>query len=141
MSRSIVYEFQTILERATDESLIYAIIYFSICKSRLFNPLSANPIKWSNTVKQFVDCSRLIFRVCLTFFRVWHWKGYEYYLIWLPILIRPITLLIRPIFYQKSWDVSEINLQFSIIHFRFHLIYIRATQKDISSVKSMKNIN
>lgn len=134
MSRSIVYEFQTILERATDESLIYAIIYFSICKSRLFNPLSANPIKWSNTIKLFVDCSRLIARV-------WRLKCWEYYLIWLPILIRPITLLMRPIFYQKSWDVSEINLQFSIIHFRFHLIYIRATQKDISSVKSMKNIN
>ena len=134
MSRSIVYEFQTILKRATDKSLIYTIIYFSICKSRLFNPLSANPIKWSNTIKLFVDCSRLIARV-------WRLKCWEYYLIWLPILIRPITLLMRPIFYQKSWDVSEINLQFSIIHFRFHLIYIRATQKDISSVKSMKNIN
>ena len=25
-----------------------------------FNPLSANPTKWSNTLKQFVGCSRNI---------------------------------------------------------------------------------
>ena len=31
-----------------------------------FNPLSANPTKWSNTIKQFVSNSRRIVWVCLT---------------------------------------------------------------------------
>ena len=31
-----------------------------------FNPLSANPTKWSNTLKQFVGNSRRITWVCLT---------------------------------------------------------------------------
>ena len=30
------------------------------------NPLSANPTKWSNTLKQFVGNSRRIVCVCLT---------------------------------------------------------------------------
>ena len=31
-----------------------------------FDSLSANPTKWSNTRKQFVDCCRQIVWVCLT---------------------------------------------------------------------------
>ena len=40
------------------------------------NPLSANPTKWSNTLKQFVGpCfCRLIFWVCLTILWGWDWK-------------------------------------------------------------------
>ena len=36
------------------------------------NPLSADPTKWSNTLKQFVDKSRLIVWVCLTI--LWGWR-------------------------------------------------------------------
>ena len=36
----------------------------------LVNPLNANPTKWSNTLKQFVD-----FWVCLTILCGWHLKG------------------------------------------------------------------
>ena len=32
----------------------------------VFNPLRANPTKWSNTLKQFVGISRHITWVCLT---------------------------------------------------------------------------
>ena len=34
-------------------------------KNSLFNSLSANPWKWSNTLKQFVGYCRRIVRVCL----------------------------------------------------------------------------
>ena len=36
----------------------------------LVNPLNANPTKWSNTLKQFVD-----FWVCLTILCGWYLKG------------------------------------------------------------------
>ena len=36
------------------------------------NPLSANPTKRSNTLKQFVDCCRRIVWVCLTILWGWH---------------------------------------------------------------------
>ena len=40
-----------------------------------FNPLSANPTKWLNTLKQFVDfCWRNVW-VCLTFLWGWRLKG------------------------------------------------------------------
>ena len=38
------------------------------------NPLSANPTKWSNTLKQFVGFCRRIVWVYLTFFGGWHSK-------------------------------------------------------------------
>ena len=42
-----------------------------------FTPLSANPTKWSNTLKQFVGKSQLIVSVCLTIFWDWQLKGYS----------------------------------------------------------------
>ena len=39
------------------------------------NPLCANPTKWSNTIKQFVDNSWRIVWVCLTILWVWPMKG------------------------------------------------------------------
>ena len=39
------------------------------------NPLCANPTKWSNTIKQFVDNSWRIVWVCLTILCVWPIKG------------------------------------------------------------------
>ena len=36
------------------------------------NPLSANPAKWPNTLKQFVNCYRQIVWVCLTI--LWGWR-------------------------------------------------------------------
>ena len=42
-----------------------------------FNPLSANPQKWSNTLKQFVGKSWRIAWVYLTFLRSWHLKGLQ----------------------------------------------------------------
>ena len=36
------------------------------------NPVSANPIKWSNTLKQFLASSRRIVWVCLTI--LWGWR-------------------------------------------------------------------
>ena len=40
-----------------------------------FNPLSASPTKWSNTLKQFAGKSRRIVWVCLTILLGWHLKG------------------------------------------------------------------
>ena len=39
------------------------------------NPLSANPTKWSNTLKQFVGYCRRIVSVCLTILWGWRLKG------------------------------------------------------------------
>ena len=36
------------------------------------NPLSANPTRWSNTLKQFVGCCRRVVWVCLTV--LWGWR-------------------------------------------------------------------
>ena len=41
------------------------------------NPSCANPTKWSNTIKQFVDNSWRIVWVCLTILWVWPIKGSE----------------------------------------------------------------
>ena len=41
----------------------------------LINPLSANPTKWLNTLKQFAGNSRQIVWVCLAILLVWHLKG------------------------------------------------------------------
>ena len=38
----------------------------------VFNPLSANPTKWSNKLKQFVDNIKGIVRVSLTI--LWGWR-------------------------------------------------------------------
>ena len=40
-------------------------------------PLSANPLKWSNTLKQFVGNNRRVVWVCLTIMWGWHLKGYD----------------------------------------------------------------
>ena len=40
-----------------------------------FNPLTAHPRKWSNTLKQFVGCCRRVVWVCLTVLRGWRFKG------------------------------------------------------------------
>ena len=40
-----------------------------------FNPLGANPTKWSNTLKQFVSNSRRIVWVCLIILWGWRLKG------------------------------------------------------------------
>ena len=40
-----------------------------------FNPLNANPTKWSNTLKQFIGCCRRIFWVCLNILWGWRLKG------------------------------------------------------------------
>ena len=42
----------------------------------IINPLSPNPQKLSNTLKQFVGCCRQIVWVCLTILRCWCFKGY-----------------------------------------------------------------
>ena len=39
------------------------------------NPLTTKPTKWSNTLKQFVDCCRQIVWVCLAILRGWRLKG------------------------------------------------------------------
>ena len=40
----------------------------------IFNPLSANPSKWPNTLKQFIVCRQIV-RVCLTILWNWRLKG------------------------------------------------------------------
>ena len=53
-------------------------IYFTDRYMKDFiNTLSANPTKWSNTLKQFVGCFRQIVWVCLTILWVWCLKGSE----------------------------------------------------------------
>ena len=42
---------------------------FQDIKQFVFNPVSANPIKWSNTLKQFVS------ELCLTVLWGWRLKG------------------------------------------------------------------
>ena len=44
--------------------------YFCIA----FNPLSVNPVKWLNTLKQFVENSRRTIWVYLTILWSWHLK-------------------------------------------------------------------
>ena len=44
-------------------------------KEILFNSLSANHTKWSNTLKQFVANSRQIVYLCLTILWGWRSKG------------------------------------------------------------------
>ena len=41
------------------------------------NPLSTNPAKWSNTLKQFVGCCLRIVWVCLTILQSWRSKVKE----------------------------------------------------------------
>ena len=48
----------------------YLDIYWDVTNT--FNPLSANPTKWSNTLKQFLSNSR---RVWLTILWGWRLKG------------------------------------------------------------------
>ena len=43
----------------------------------MFNPLSANPTKWSNTLKQFVGKCRQIVWVCLTILWDLHLKAWN----------------------------------------------------------------
>ena len=50
-------------------------IAFPVLFLRFFNPLRANPTKWSNTLKQFVGNSRQIAWVCLTILWDWRLKG------------------------------------------------------------------
>ena len=44
----------------------YKGMFMSEMRWATFNPLSSNPTKWSNTLKQFVGQSRRIVSVCLT---------------------------------------------------------------------------
>ena len=46
-------------------------------KTKAFNPLSANPTKWSNTLKQFIDKSQKIVWVCVAILWGWLLKGYQ----------------------------------------------------------------
>ena len=56
--------------------LILQWIYiFKNAKKYNANPLSANPTKWSNTLKQFVGFYRQIVWVCLAILRDWRLKG------------------------------------------------------------------
>ena len=56
------------------------------CFLIIINPLSANPTKWSNTLKQFVGESRWIVWVCLTILWGWRLKGW---MLWNYIMIHP----------------------------------------------------
>ena len=44
----------------------------------LFNPFSANPTKWSNTLTQFIGCCWRIVWVCLTILWGWRLKDYPW---------------------------------------------------------------
>ena len=57
----------------SSHSLITALLFG--CAVMDLKPLSANPTKWSNTLKQFVGNSRRTVRVCLTIIRDWPLKG------------------------------------------------------------------
>ena len=50
-------------------------VYFLQLDFVIFNPLSANTTKWSNTLKQFVGNRRLIIWVCYTILKGWYIKG------------------------------------------------------------------
>ena len=51
----------------------YLDIYWDFANT--FNPLSANPTKWSNTLKQLLSNSRRIVWVWLTILWGWRLKG------------------------------------------------------------------
>ena len=59
-----------------DDMLGTSSKYFGECNCQKYmNPLSANPTKWSNTLKQFVGISRQIVCVCLIILWDWRLKG------------------------------------------------------------------
>ena len=81
-----------------------------------FNPLGANPTKWSNTLRQFVGCCRRIVWVCLTI--LWGWRSKDYYknmsklLTYFQINIRylwylGITILLDSSFWFEDVEVSR----------------------------------
>ena len=53
-------------------NILHGVHQGSILGPLLFNPLSPNPTKWSNTLKQFIGNSRRIVWVCLTI--LWDWR-------------------------------------------------------------------
>ena len=56
--------------------LIQGVIFpWEAVVSMKLNPLSANPTKWSNTLKQFVGCWRRLVLACLTILWGWRLKG------------------------------------------------------------------
>ena len=74
---------------------------FSHYKSKeiyiLINPLSTNPTKWSDTLKQFVGCCRRIVCVCLTI--LWGWCLKDYYIFKLS---KYFKMFKRCMFHQTS---------------------------------------
>ena len=72
----------TIYSKASIKSVSFLLLprkvfslRFLIKFSHDVNPLSVNPKKWSNTLKQFVGCCRWMVGVCLTIFGGWHLNG------------------------------------------------------------------
>ena len=55
------------------EKMSMEVMRYEIQKN--VNPLSANPTKLSNTIKQFVGCCRQIVWVCLSILWNWRLKG------------------------------------------------------------------
>ena len=55
--------------------LVLLVWIIHLVKVNDVNPLSANPTKWSNTLKQFVGKTWRIVWVCSTILWCWHLKG------------------------------------------------------------------
>ena len=51
-------------------NLLHFPIYFTLLKAQMVNSLSANPTKWSNTLKQFVAKTDELFECVRPFCRV-----------------------------------------------------------------------
>ena len=67
-----------------------------------FNPLNANPTKWSNTLKQFVSNSQWIVWVCLTILLGWRLADSEVFK-----TIRVLETWAKP----SKWILIVIKLQ------------------------------
>ena len=93
------------------------------------NPLSANPTKWSSTIKQFVGFCRRIIWVCLTILWGWHLKGFR------EIFIASSLTHFEPMF--SFIPVLSRVLQ---LKGKWKEILVRIWFSDICSVKSSANI-
>ena len=63
---------EVLLGHGVDINATNKVIFFIWIYQKIFNPLSANPTKWLNILKQIVGCCRQIVWVCLTI--LWDWR-------------------------------------------------------------------
>ena len=95
----------------------------------IINPLSANPTKWSNTLKQLLDNSRRIVWVCLVI--LWGWR-----LRWLAWLIQNCFLWTDFMMILRN----SLSLNFRMFQIKMLYQYVKDSFAALS-VNAIKNFN